>query len=324
MPNFIDPDIYRDILDELQIGVSVLDLERRIVFWSDGAESITGYLRIDVLGHSCTENILPHCNQNTCEMCAEDCSLSQALRNAKPLESIGSIHHKAGHWMPVHSWAIPLRDKRGLIIGIIQTFESEFSVNGPDPNDRSMKERGCLDHATELPNHAMMQSHLREALAIFAELEIPLGVLCLEVKALDLFRAKYGTEAAAGALRALARTLRNSVWPTDFVGRWSGDRFLVILSGCDDEALRVLRARMLRITAKVAIQWWGVDLSVAVLMGSANAFAGDNAESLLQRVDASLEEARDAVVECRAAAAGGSSSSAGSSTFGSSSNRSAS
>jgi diguanylate cyclase (GGDEF)-like protein/PAS domain S-box-containing protein len=309
MPNFIDPDIYRDILDELQIGVSVLDLERRIVFWSDGAESITGYLRIDVLGHSCTENILPHCNQNTCEMCAEDCSLSQALRNARPLESIGSIHHKAGHWMPVHSWAIPLRDKRGLIIGIIQTFESEFSVNGPDPNDRSMKERGCLDHATELPNHAMMQSHLREALAIFAELEIPLGVLCLEVEALDLFRAKYGPEAAASVLRALARTLRHSVWPADFVGRWSGDRFLLILSGCDDDAQQVVLARLLKIATKVTIQWWGVELSVAVLTGSANALPGDGVESLLHRIEYSLAKARGAAVERKAAAAGGASSS---------------
>jgi len=50
MPHFEDPEIYRDILDGLQIGVSVLDLHKKIVFWSDGAEQITGYARIDVLG----------------------------------------------------------------------------------------------------------------------------------------------------------------------------------------------------------------------------------------------------------------------------------
>jgi diguanylate cyclase (GGDEF)-like protein/PAS domain S-box-containing protein len=321
MPDLLDPDIYRDILDGLQIGVSVLDLGQRIIFWSDGAASITGYSRMDVLGHSCTENILPRCNQNTCEMCEGDCPLSQAAREAKPLESIASIHHKSGHWTPVHSWAIPLRDKRGSIIGIIRTFESEFSVNGPNPNDRSMKERGCLDQTTELPNQAMMQSHLREALAIFAELEIPLGVLCLEVEAMDSFRARYGTEAAAISLRALARTLRNSVWPTDFVGRWSENRFLVILCGCDGEALHTVRARILRIMAKVTIHWWGVELSVGVLLGSANALAGDGVESLLRRMNASLEEGRGVVVEHSAAAAAGSPSSAESTTTGSSSNR---
>jgi PAS domain-containing protein len=84
MPAFQDPDVYRDILDELQIGVSVLDLQKKIVLWSDGAEQITGYSRIDVLGHSCTDNILLHGNQNQCEMCNDNCPLMMALHDAKP------------------------------------------------------------------------------------------------------------------------------------------------------------------------------------------------------------------------------------------------
>jgi PAS domain S-box-containing protein len=152
MPAFRDPETYRDILDGLQIGVSVLDLQNKIVFWSDGAEQITGYARIDVLGHSCTGNILLHCNQISCEMCNEKCPIATALHDAKPVEAVSFIHHKSGHRTPVHTWAIPLRDKHGSIIGVIQTFEGEFAVNGPDPNDRSMKERGWLDDATGLPN----------------------------------------------------------------------------------------------------------------------------------------------------------------------------
>ena len=88
MPPFQDPEIYRDILDGLQIGVSVLDLHKKIVFWSDGAEQITGYARIDVLGHSCAENILLHCNQTSCETCSGKCPMASALHDAKPVESM--------------------------------------------------------------------------------------------------------------------------------------------------------------------------------------------------------------------------------------------
>jgi PAS domain-containing protein len=69
MSAFQYPEIYRDTLDGLQISVSVLDLQKKIVFWSDGAEQITGDARIDGLGHTCAENILLHCTQSTCEMC---------------------------------------------------------------------------------------------------------------------------------------------------------------------------------------------------------------------------------------------------------------
>jgi diguanylate cyclase (GGDEF)-like protein/PAS domain S-box-containing protein len=294
MSSFQDPETYRDILDGLQIGVSVLDLHKKIVFWSDGAERITGYARIDVLGQSCAQNILLHCNQDSCQTCAGNCPMAAALHNAKPAEAMSTIHHRSGHWTPAHIWAIPLRDRHGSIIGIIQTFQSEFAVLGGNSNDHSMKEQGCLDYATELPNHSMMQSHLREMLGTFAELHIPFGIVCVEVHQLTQFRSRYGQEAAASMLRVLARTLRNTIWPTDFVGRWSDDRFLVILSACDGEALQAVSQRILHMTARATIEWWGEELSVAVLIGSTEALAGDDVESLLLRTQESLEQNRGA------------------------------
>jgi diguanylate cyclase (GGDEF)-like protein/PAS domain S-box-containing protein len=292
MTHFQDPEIYCDILNGLQIGVCVLDLHNKIVFWSDGAEKLTGYSRIDVLGHSCAENILLHCNQNSCEMCGGKCPVATALHNAKPVEAMSSIRHSAGYWVAMYTWAIPLRDKRGSIIGVIHTFQSEFEVQETNPNDRSMEERGCLDYATELPNHAMMQSHLREMLGTFAELKVPFGVVCLEVQELSAFRARYGQEAATSILRVLARTLRNTIWPMDFVGRWSEDRFLAILSGCGEEALRAVSERILRMTVCATIEWWGEELSVAVSIGRAAALEGDTVESLLGRTQEALKSSR--------------------------------
>ena len=308
MPAFNDPDICRDILDGLQIGVSVLDLQRKIVFWSDGAEHITGYSRIDVLGHSCVDNILQHCNQKSCEMCTDRCPIATTLHDAKPMEAMTFIHHKSGHRTQVHTWAIPLRDKHGSLIGIIQTFEVEFALGGSGPNDRTMRERGCLDDTTGLPNEAMMHAHLRELLGTFGELQISFAVLCLEIPDLNKFRARYGQVATRSILQVLARTLRNTVWPTDFVGHWSEDRFLVILSGCREDALQEVSQRILNMTASATIQWWGEELSVAILIGGTIAVAGDGVESLLQRVQQGLRGDQVAVPDRAALAAAASSS----------------
>ncbi|MGB5155426.1 MAG: diguanylate cyclase [Candidatus Sulfotelmatobacter sp.] len=303
MPAFRDPDTYRDILDGLQIGVSVLDLEKQIVFWSDGAEHITGYSRIDVLGHACTDNILLHCNLNSCEMCNEKCLIAAALHDAKPVESVTFIHHKSGHRTQVHTWAIPLRDKHGSIIGIIQTFEGEFAIAGPDLNDRNMRERGCLDDTTGLPNQAMTHAHLRETLGAFAELQVPFGVVCVEVPELALFRTRNGQVACRSILQVLARTLRNTMWPTDFVGSWSENRFLVILSGCREDALQAVSARILEMMASATIQWWGEELSVTVLIGCTGARTGDTVESILDRAHPALG-GNQAALTARAVAVG--------------------
>ncbi len=307
MPAFQDPDIYRDILNGLQLGVGVLDLQRRIVFWSDGAEQITGYSRIDVLGHFCTDNILLHCDQKSCEMCVEKCPIATALRDAKPAEAVSFIHHKSGHRTPVHTWAIPLRDKHGSIIGVIQTFEGEIEVNGPDPNRQSMKERGWLDEATGLTNQVMMLSHLRETLGTFAELRIPFGVICLQVHELNQFRARYGQEAATSMLQVLARTLRSMVWPTDFVGRWDESRFLVILCGCADDALQAVTGRMQRMMSSATIVWWGEELMIKISVGRAGAVAGDSVESLMQRAQQALRGSKTPEPAAAGASARGSS-----------------
>ncbi|MFZ0760724.1 MAG: diguanylate cyclase [Candidatus Sulfotelmatobacter sp.] len=304
MPAFQDPEIYRDILDGLQIGVSVLDLQKKIVFWSDGAEQITGYARIDVLSHSCADNILPHCNQTSCEMCAGKCPMASALHDAEPVETMSFIHHKSGYRTQVHIWATPLRDKRGSIIGIIQTFEGEFAIHGPDANDRRMEEQGWLDEVTGLPNQAMMRSHLRETLGSFTELHVPFGVVCLEVHDLSQFRARYGQGAARSILQVLARTLRNTVWATDIVGAWSEDRFLVILMGCSEYALQSVSERMLKMMASATIHWWGEELSTAVSIGRTGALLGDTIESLLRRAQHELGGDQVALPVRHATAAG--------------------
>jgi PAS domain S-box-containing protein/diguanylate cyclase (GGDEF)-like protein len=283
MAPFRDPEIYRDILDSLQIGVSVLDLESKIVFWSDGAEEITGYTRIDVLGHSYTDNILQHCDQKSCEMCSDHCPIGAAFHNAKPVETVGSIHHKSGYRTPVHVWAIPLRDQHGSIIGIIQTFEGEEAIHGPDPQDRHLKEHGWLDEITGLLNHTMMQSHLSETLGTFSALGIPFGIATIEMPQLGQFRGRYGEGATRAILQVLARSLRNAVWPTDFVGRWSDNRFLVILMGCNEDSLHAVAARILHMMAGATIRWWGEELSAAVACGHTATLPGDTVESLLQR-----------------------------------------
>jgi PAS domain S-box-containing protein/diguanylate cyclase (GGDEF)-like protein len=258
LPN---PDVYRDILNEPQVGVCVLDLQKRIVFWSDGAEEITGYTRLEVLGHDCSENILLHCNQESCEVC-ETCLIKKALYEVKPVKDEGFVHHKSGHRTPVQTWSTPLRDKNGAFIGIIQTFDPQFYESTSDPKQQSLQQRGWLDEVTGLPDRTIMYSRLRETLATFTELHIPFAIIVLDFPELDQFRGRYGQAAARSMVQVLARTMRSTVWPTDFVGRWGDGRFLVILMGCSEEALLDVAARMLRMLGGANITWWGEELSL--------------------------------------------------------------
>ncbi len=309
MSAFHDSEVCRSILESLPVGLCVIDLQKKIVLWSEGAERITGHLRHEVIGHSCVAEALLHCDQPGCEFCNEECPLARAIKTSHPAEAIGYLHHKAGHEVPVRIRAVPVHNAHGSIIGAVETFEDQQTAAGPDDRENVLNLPGCVDEVTGVASHAMMQSHLRETLGTFTEVQVPFGILFFRVEGLDQFRANFGREAASSLLRVIARTLEGALWKTDFVGRWSDDQFLVILNGCREDALNSVRERVRHMLANDAIEWWGERRSLPVSIGQATAQPGDTIEALMHRAQISLTSASAGRTH---AAAGGGSQSCGS------------
>jgi diguanylate cyclase (GGDEF)-like protein/PAS domain S-box-containing protein len=303
MPAFDDAEIYRSILESLPTGLCIVDMQKKIVLWSDGAERITGHQRHDVIGHCCIGEALLHCDHQDCEWCHEDCPLARAMKTAQPAEALGFLHHKAGHEVAVRVRAVPVHNARGAIIGAVETFEDQQPAELGD-REAGFDASSCMDDISGIASRAMMQSHLRETLGTFADMHVPFGVICLRLEGLDDFRARYGPEAVASLLRMIARTLESSLWRTDLVGRWSDDEFLAIVNGCTEEALRSVAERVRRMLAGNGIEWWGERRSIQVSIWRAVAESGDTVESLMERVQKSPDAAPG--MRAQAAGAGGS------------------
>ncbi len=301
-----DPEICRNILESLPTGMCVIDMQKKIVFWSDGAERITGHLRHEVIGHSCVGEALLHCDHPGCEFCSEDCPLARAIKTAHPAEATGFLHHKARHEIPVCMRAVPIHNQRGSIIGAVETFENLQAAPSPDDRDATRQIPDLTDAVTGVASRAMTLSHLRQTMTTYTKVQVPFAVFFFRIEGLPHFRASLGLEAASSLLRVVARTLESSLWITDFVGRWTDDQFLVILGGCREQALGSVRERVRRSLAGESIEWWGERRSLPVSIGQAIVQPEDSVEMVLERAQKSLEAAS----ACRARAA--QSSSAGS------------
>lgn len=308
MSEFHDPEICRSILESLPAGLCVVDMQKKIVFWSDGAERITGHLRHEVIGHSCVSETLLHCDQPGCEFCGEDCPVARAMKTSHSVEATAFLHHKAGYEIPVTIRAVPVHNQHGSIIGAVETFEELPSAASNHPRSDTSSLPGCVDEVTKLASPTLMRSHLGETLAAFAQLQSPFSVLCLRLEGLPHFRASLGPEAASSLLRVVARTLEGTLWTTDVIGRWDDNQFLVILKGCSEESLPAVCERVRLILASDGIEWWGERRSLPFSIGQSSAQPGDSVESLIERAHKSLETAS----ACRTHAASASNGTSGS------------
>ncbi len=291
MSLFHDADICRSIIDSLPTGLCVVDMQKKIVFWSAGAERITGHLRHEVIGHSCIAEALLHCDQSGCEFCKEDCSVARAIKTSHSAEGIGFLHHKAGYEIPVRIHAVPVHNQHGSIIGAVEMFEELQLASSRNHHDQNMTLPGCVDEVTDVASPVLMRSHLRRTLATFVEVQVPFGVLCLRLEGFAHFRASLGSEAACLLLRVVARSLESTLWTTDLLGRWGDDQFLVILNGCREDALTSVRERVRRTLSKDGIEWWGERRSLPICIGEASGQPDDSVDSLIERAQKSLEAA---------------------------------
>jgi diguanylate cyclase (GGDEF)-like protein/PAS domain S-box-containing protein len=285
-----DSDICRSILESLPTGVCVVDMQKKILLWSDGAERITGHLRHEVIGRSCIAEPLLHCNQPGCEFCSADCPLARAIKTAHAAESNSVLHHKSGYEVPVRVRAVPVRSQNGSIVGAVEMFEDlQPSVIAAHSSSVQLPE--FMDPVTGTASRATAERYLHRAFVTYRELHIPFGVLLIRVEKLTSFRANLGTEAGSSFLRVVARTLEGSFSIADYIGRWTDDQFLVVLSGCQQETLPSLREQVRRTLAGEGIEWWGERHSLPVSIGEACVQPDDTPELLLGRAHKSLHAA---------------------------------
>jgi diguanylate cyclase (GGDEF)-like protein/PAS domain S-box-containing protein len=285
-----DSDFFRTVLEGLRAAVYVVDRDGRTLFWNDGAERITGYLRQDVVGRVCGDNFLGETDSEDNELSGALAPMAVVVREGKPMGAQVSLRHKSGHRVPVQLWAFPIRDARGAIVGAAQSFEETVAVADWDRRQTKLATYGCLDHASGVLNHGMVQAHLRENLGMFAEQPVPFSILCIEIDNLGKIQARDGPGAIAAVLRVVGQTLENSLRPTDFLGRWQENEFLAILTECNESESARAAERLRRMVSTSKIQWWGDFLSVTISVGATSVKPGDTAEGMILRAEQALRE----------------------------------
>ena len=283
-----DPEIYRAALDSVTAGVYVVDRSGKILFWNAGAERITGHLRQDIVGHSALKDFLGYLDGENNQVTGDALPVSTVLRDGKESAVQVSIRHKSGHRILARLHAAPIRDSYGVLVGAVETFEESIFNQPVDERQSKLREYGCIDDTSGLLNHAVMQAHLRETLTTFSEHPVPFSILCIGIDKLDAIKSRYGAGAVSAVIRAVGQTLENSLRPTDTIGRWLDNEFLVLLTECGHHEIGRVAERLRKMANQCEIGWWGDQLRVTVALGGTSAKEGDTAEGIVARAENGL------------------------------------
>lgn len=281
---FDNPDFVRTVLEELPTGIYIVDREQRIRFWNRGAEHIIGHLSQEVVGHIYTEHIVDACDAYGQTLDDNHSPIALTLRDGQPRQIIAHFLHKEGHRVPVAIRCRPIIQSENAIEGAIVVFEEAAESRG-DSGEISLY--GCLDAVTGIPAHRLTRGLLAESMAGMEESHRGFGLLRIRVLGIDEFRSRHGPHSIAPFLRTTANTLRHSLDPASFLGRWGEDEFIVVLPSSNPVATAAAANMIWSQVTSSEVRWWGDRFPVQAVVTHTVAQPGDRIEKLLNELEPS-------------------------------------
>src|SRR5258706_10119771 len=96
--NLLDnPKLFRHVVEDLPVGIYIVDRERRIRFWNRGAEHLTGHLAHDVVGRV-LEDVVQACDRRGKKVGGGGCPGAVALNHREPQPCKGFFFPKKWPW----------------------------------------------------------------------------------------------------------------------------------------------------------------------------------------------------------------------------------
>jgi diguanylate cyclase (GGDEF)-like protein/PAS domain S-box-containing protein len=281
--------LFRQVMDSLVDGVYFTDRQRRITYWNQAAENLSGYLAEEVVGKACDDKFLTSVDGSGCLLCGGACPLRRSLEDGRPHRAEVYLHHKSGHKVPVEVRVSPIQDKNGEIVGAVEIFNDNSRHRALRDRAKELAKLAFLDPASHVGNRRYLEQQLSQQLNYFYKSGTLFGIILADLDQLKKINDTYGHVSGNAALVSVARTLSSCLRASDVVGRWGGDEFLAILPGISRKTLATTaeKCRALVAQSTVAVES-GQQVPVSVSVGAAMVAPGDSPDSLFKRADERL------------------------------------
>jgi diguanylate cyclase len=170
----------------------------------------------------------------------------------------------------------------------------EMEVQSAAIEERMVEQRrlALLDTLTQLPNRQAYDERLLQEHQRWQRYQRPLSLAVCDLDNFKSINDNYGHLAGDKVLRIIAKTLRTRLRKTDFIARFGGEEFVVLMPETGaEEALHTLDTIRLAV-ANCPFHFREQPVTITVSAGIAAFIQGASAEVVFERADSALYRAK--------------------------------
>ena len=282
---------YKQLLDHLAEGVYFTDLERRILYWNQAAENLTGYPADDVLGAFCHDRILQHVDDNDKPLCDDRCPVRQAMEAETTVSIRAFLAHRDGHRLPVQIRVSPVFTEQGKLVGAVEIFADASDQIELESLNQNLRRMIRVDPLTRLPNHRALLDAMQKEYLRFARYGTRFSIILIELENFNQIVANCGQEAGTEVLQWFARKLLGGFRKADMPGRWLGQRFVILLPNAGAMAAEKAASKVRQQLTSQLCPATGSYIHASI--GVTEVSRKDTLERMMKRAERALEQSRD-------------------------------
>lgn len=273
--------------------------------------SIVFYLEKDFTGHySLVDSSIPNPPVSRLEAVFGNKEFKTSLEN-KSSGTLTNINVDLGAWGTMHSaWVLPLISTTGNVWGAILIMYpmSDVSLEGMTEAwlfERNISmiielatiheaERGMAfkDPLTSAYNRNFMLTIIQNDINKAKNKGQNVYVSMFDIDNFKKFNDKYGHDAGDIVLKSIAREGRRKLRSTDYLVRYGGEEFIIILINTDSDNAYNCIERVRQAIANMVLSFDGEDVSVTCSFGLAQILPDKNLEETITMADKALYKAK--------------------------------
>lgn len=153
----------------------------------------------------------------------------------------------------------------------------------------------ATDPLTGLNNRRHFMARSRAEVSKAARTDAPIAVLALDVDHFKRINDRFGHAAGDEVLRAIAQNVSAQLRPTDHIGRWGGEEFMVLLPATSTAQAHNIAERIRLGVEALRVESGGTEIGVTLSIGVAEyPTDGSGLDAVFNRADERLYDAKHA------------------------------
>lgn len=279
--------ILNAIINSVRDALVMVDNLGFVTLFNPAAEQLFGYTKEEMLGKDLHKMLL--IDESDYQDYKENYRNSKILINYEKIKEL-KAKHKNGHEIDVEVSISTLKVKENnYFVGLVRDISERVKVR------EALEKLSVTDYLTNTYNRRYFITKLEEEIERVKRFGREFSLAMLDMDHFKDINDRFGHDVGDAVLKSVVSMINGRIRNVDCLARWGGEEFMILLADTPVDKARVLIEELRHGISKIRIP--GAD-NFTGSFGLAGYNSGDTAETLLQKADNLMYEAKSAGRNC--------------------------